>query len=51
MMSIRDNEETFTPGQLAAIKTKLNDRLKGVQQNTDKWWEIAKAFLNDLSNK
>jgi hypothetical protein len=48
-MVIRDSGESFTPAQLDAIKTELNDRLKGVQQNTDKWWEIAKAFLNDLA--
>ena len=50
-MVIKDSGESFTPAQLDAIKTELNDRLKGVQQNTDKWWEIAKAFINNLSKK
>jgi len=48
-MVIRDSGESFTQAQLDTIKTELNDRLKGVQQNTDKRWEIAKAFLNDLA--
>ena len=50
-MVIKDSGESFTPAQLDAIKTELNDRLKGIQQNTDKWLEIAKTFINNLSKK
>jgi hypothetical protein len=50
-MFIKDNGESFTQAQLDAIKRKLNARLTDVDQNTDKWWEIVKAFLNNLSRE
>ena len=46
-----ENQEGFSQKQLAMLRAELDTRLKGIERNTDEWWQIAKTFLDSLAKK
>lgn len=50
-MLTNDNTEGYTAEQLAALNVELAERLAGVEPSTDEYYQIEKAFLDEVAGR